>query len=67
MTYPDYLDVRSQWARDVGLSTRPSFMVVGRDGRIVYRVAAVLWQSAPEFQQLSDAIDHALGAPAAQH
>ena len=62
MTYPCYLDFHSQWARPNGIALRPSFMVLGRDGKVITRVTAVLFQSAAEFQQLTAAIDQALGA-----
>ncbi len=62
MTYPCFLDVRSTWSHETGLALRPSFMVIGRDGRVAYRVAAVLTDDAPERRQLEDAIVHALDA-----
>jgi hypothetical protein len=62
MTYPDYLDYHSEWARQNAISLRPSFMLIGRDGKVVTRVTAVLFQSAPEFQQLSTAIEQSLAA-----
>lgn len=62
MVYPCYLDYHSQWARPNGLALRPSFMVLGRDGKILARVTAVLFQSAPAFQQLVGAIEQGLAA-----
>jgi hypothetical protein len=62
MTYPCFLDVRSGWAHQTGLSVRPAFMVIGRDGRVAFRVAAVLTDDPPELHQLEDAIVHALDA-----
>ncbi len=60
MTYPCYLDYHSEWAHQTGVSLRPSFLVIGRDGKVVTRITAALFQSGPEFQQLADAIEQSL-------
>ncbi len=63
MTYPCFLDPGSAWSRQLGLSLRPAFLVVGRDGRVAYRAAAILTAGEPDAVALTTAIEHALEAP----
>jgi hypothetical protein len=62
MGYPCYLDFHSEWSRPNGLSLRPSFMVIGRDGRIAARITAVMVADTPEYQQLVAEVERALTA-----
>ena len=63
MTYPTFLDSRSGWARRTGLGQRPSFLLVGRDGRVVHRLVGMLEPGTPEHDAMITAIERALGAP----
>lgn len=62
MSYPCFLDEGSAWARQLGLQVRPSFAVIGRDGRVVYHFAGLLTEGTPEYAAMESAIDQALQA-----
>lgn len=62
MTWPSYLDTNSAWAKPLGLSEIPAFLVVGKDGRILFRHQGKLMKESPAFAAMERALDEALGA-----
>jgi len=62
MTYPSFLDLDGSWTKSSKLGFPPSFLVVGKNGRLVYRHAGKLLQGTAEYDQLAAAIDKALAA-----
>lgn len=65
MTYPCYLDAQAEWSRATGLREVPSFAVLDRRGRVLYRARGVILEGNEEFAALSAAIERALPAAAA--
>lgn len=61
MPYPTLLDPSGGWwkAAEVGLA--PTFLVVGKDGRLVYRHTGKLAEGTEGFTSLVAAIEQALG------
>ena len=60
MTYPTLLDPEGVWwdAAEVGLA--PTFLIVGKDGRLVYRHTGKLSEGTPGFAAMVAAIEQAL-------
>jgi hypothetical protein len=66
MDYPCFLDTDGSWSDKAGLGHVPAFVVVGKDGRLVYRSAGKLVEGSRDYEELAQAIDKALekGRPA---
>ncbi len=62
LTAPIFLDVDGAWSKGSGLGYAPSFLVIGRDGRAIYRFAGKLVAGTPDFEALASAIERSLGA-----
>ncbi len=63
MTYPCFLDVDGAWSERAAVGHVPAFMVLDRDGRLVYRHGGKLVAGTPELEAVIRAIDRALAAP----
>lgn len=61
MTGPTFLDLGGSWAESSGLGNNPSFLVIGKDGKSVYRHAGKLTEGTEAFDQLARAIEQSLG------
>ena len=66
MSSPTYLDVDGSFASTSGLGNNPAFLVVGKDGRSVYRAAGKLTEGTENFNQLAQAIEGALSGGSLQ-
>jgi hypothetical protein len=62
MTSPSFLDVDGAWSKASGLGNNPSYLVLGRDGKAVYRFAGKLTEGTADFEAIAKAIEEALGA-----
>jgi hypothetical protein len=62
MTSPTFLDIDGSFAQASGLGHNPSFLIVGRDGKTVFRFAGKLVEGSEGFDQLAQAIERALAA-----
>ena len=62
MTYPSFLDVDGAWSKSSALGMPPAFLVVGKNGRLVYRFSGKLLEGTPEYDALAAAIERALAA-----
>ena len=63
MTYPCFLDVGGGWSERAAIGHIPAFVVLDRDGRLVYRHGGKLAAGTPELEALVQAIDRALATP----
>lgn len=63
MTWPSYLDTASTWAKPIGLSEIPAFLVVGKDGRVLFRHQGKLVKDSPAYAAMERALDQATNAP----
>jgi len=63
MTYPCFLDVGGGWFEQSGTGHIPAFLVVDRQGRLVYRHGGKLVEGSAELDAVVQAIDRALAAP----
>ena len=61
MTSPTFLDLDGSWSRASGLGNNPSYLVIGKDGRAIYRFAGKLTEGTDDFAALASAIEGALG------
>jgi len=61
MTYPTLLDPDGAWwsAAEVGMA--PTFLIVGKDGRLAYRHTGKLMEGTPAYAAVVAAIEQALG------
>lgn len=62
MTSPTFLDLDGSWSKASGLGSNPSYLVVGKDGKAIYRYAGKLTEGTPAFDEVAAAIERALGA-----
>jgi hypothetical protein len=60
MTQPTYLDIDGAFAQASGLGNNPSFLIIGKDGRSVYRLAGKLTEGTEDFNLLASAIEQAI-------
>jgi hypothetical protein len=60
MTYPCFLDVDGTWSDSAEMASIPVFVVVGRDGRMVYKHSGKLSEGSEALAEMSRAIDKAL-------
>ena len=60
MDYPTYLDENSVWSKKNGVSEIPAFMVLGRDGIVIFRHRGKLVVDSAEYHEMAKAIETAL-------
>ena len=61
MTYPTLLDPSGVWWSAADLGMAPTFLVVGKDGRLAYRYTGKLVEGTESYTALTAAIEQALG------
>ena len=59
---PTFLDPEGKWSEASGLGHAPSFLVIGKDGKAVFRYSGKLTEGSPDFDELAKAVEAALGA-----
>ena len=62
MTYPSFLDIDGSWTSGSKLGMAPSFLVVGKNGKMLYRASGKLVEGTPAFEELARAIERALAS-----
>jgi hypothetical protein len=60
MDYPTYLDDNSVWSKKHGVAEIPAFLVVNRDGKIVFRHRGKLLVDSPVYLEMAKAIEKSL-------
>ena len=63
MTYPTLLDPSGAWWDAAGVGVAPTFLVVGKDGRLAYRHTGKLTEGSEGFTKLVAAIEQSLQSP----
>lgn len=62
MTSPTYLDAGGAFAKTSGLGNNPSFLVIGRDGRSMYRHQGTLKEGTESYDKMAQALERALAS-----
>ena len=62
MSWPTLLDPQGAWWSAADLGVAPTFLVFGKDGRLVYRHTGKLVKDTEGFTALTKAIEQALGS-----
>jgi hypothetical protein len=60
MDYPTFLDDANVWSKKHGVAEIPAFLVLGRDGKVVYRHRGKLVVDSPAYLDMAKAIETAL-------
>ena len=60
MDYPTFLDDNGVWAKKHGAAEIPAFLVLGHDGKIVFRHRGKLLVDSPVYAEMAKAIEAAL-------
>jgi hypothetical protein len=60
MDYPTFLDENNAWSKKHGVADIPAFLVIGRDGQVVFRHRGKLVVDSPAYAELAKAIETAL-------
>lgn len=60
MTYPTLLDPSGAWWDAAGLGVAPTFLVIGKDGRLAYRHTGKLVEGSEAFAKMAAAIEQSL-------
>lgn len=60
MDYPTYLDENGAWSKKHGVADIPAFLVINRDGRVVFRHRGKLVIDSPAYVEMTKAIETAL-------
>lgn len=60
MDYPTFLDNNNAWSNKHGMTRIPAFVVVGHDGKIVFRHQGKLAVDSPVYAEMAKAIETAL-------
>lgn len=60
MVYPTYLDENGVWSKKNGTVDIPAFLVLGRDGRVVFRHKGKLVIDSPAYNEMAKAIESSL-------
>jgi hypothetical protein len=63
MTWPTYLDTNGKWLEAQKALELPTFLVLGKDGRVVFRHHGKLSAESPAFAAMEKAIEQAIAAP----
>jgi hypothetical protein len=61
MDYPTALDPSGAWWNAAEMGVAPTFLIVGKDGRLAYRHSGKLLEGTEAFAKMKAAIDEALG------
>lgn len=60
MDYPTYLDDANVWSKKHGVAEIPAFLVLGRDGKVVFRHQGKLVVDSSAYVDMAKAIENAL-------
>ena len=60
MDYPTYLDENSVWSKKHRVAEIPAFLVVNRDGKVVFRHRGKLLVDSPVYLEMAKAIEKSL-------
>jgi AhpC/TSA family len=60
MDYPTFLDANNTWSKKNGVAEIPAFLVLNRDGKVVFRHRGKLTADTPAFAEMTKAIETAL-------
>jgi len=60
MVYPTYLDANNTWTKNNGMAEIPAFLVLNRDGKVVFRHKGKLVVDSPAYAEMTKAIESAL-------
>lgn len=60
MVYPTFLDDNNAWSQKNGVTAIPAFLVLGRDGKVIYRHKGKLLVAGQAYLEMSKAIESAL-------
>lgn len=60
MTFPSLLDAEGAWSKSAAIEIAPTFLVIGKDGRVAYRTTGKLTEGTEGFAKLAAALDEAL-------
>ncbi len=60
MDYPTYLDENGVWSAKHRISEIPAFLVLGRDGSVIFRHRGKLVVDSAEYHEMAKAIETAL-------
>jgi hypothetical protein len=60
MNYPTYLDENNAWSKKHAVTDIPAFLVLGRDGRVIFRHRGKLVVDSPAYVEMAKAIEKAL-------
>ncbi len=60
MDYPTFLDDNTVWSKKHGVAEIPAFLVLGHDGKIVFRHRGKLLVDSPVYVEMAKAIEAAL-------
>ena len=60
MDYPTFLDDNGVWSKKHGVADLPAFLVLGHDGKIVFRHRGKLLVNSPVYAEMAKAIEAAL-------
>ncbi len=61
MSFPSLLDPDGAWSKEAAIEISPTFLVIGKEGRVVYRTTGKLTEGTEGFAKLAAALDGALG------
>lgn len=60
MDYPTYLDDANTWSKKHDVAAIPAFLVLNREGKVVYRHRGKLVVDSPAYAEMTKAIEKAL-------
>jgi hypothetical protein len=60
MDYPTFLDENNAWSKKHGVADIPAFLVIDRDGKVVFRHRGKLVEGSPAYAEMTKAIETAL-------
>lgn len=60
MDYPTFLDENNTWAKKHGMAEIPAFLVLNREGKVVFRHKGKLVVDSPAYSEMAKAIESAL-------
>jgi len=63
MTWPTYLDTNGSWSKAQNAIDIPTFLVLGKDGRVVFRHHGKLTTESPAYAAMERAIEQAIASP----
>lgn len=62
MEYPCFIDPNEEWTAKAGIKGIPLFLVIGKNGKLVYRHAGKLEQGTAQFDAMAAAVERAVSS-----